>query len=56
MAKEMDVGRDYFCVDSKPIEICRVTHGKRYKMGRTVDLHKAPDFGYCASQGTYFFG
>lgn len=56
MAKEMDVGGDYFCVGSKPIEIRRVTHGKRYKMGRTVDFHKAPDSGYCASQGTYFFG
>lgn len=56
MAKKMDGGEDYFCVDSKPIEVCRAARGKRCRMGRTGDFHKAPDSGYCASQGTYFFG
>ena len=56
MAKEMDGGEDYFCIDSKPVEVCRVSRGKRCKMGTSGAFEKAPDFGYCASQGTYFFG
>ena len=56
MAKEMDGGEEYFCIDSKPIEVCRVARGKRCKMGRAGTFEKAPDFGYCASQGTYFYG
>ena len=55
-AKEMDGGEDYFCIDSKPIEVCRVARGKRSKMGQDGDFAKAPDLGYCASQGNYFFG
>lgn len=56
MANHIDGGEDYFCIDSKPIEVCRVARGKRCKMERTGDFHKAPDFGYCASQGSHFFG
>ena len=56
MAEEIDGGEDYFCIDSRPIEVCRVVRGKRCKMGRDGDFSKAPDFGYCASQGCYFFG
>ena len=56
MAKEMDGGEDFFCIDSKPIEVCRVSRGKRCKMGTNGDYTQAPDFGYCASQGIYFFG
>ena len=56
IALEMDGGEDLFFVDSKPIEVCRVARGKRCKMGRTGDFSKAPDFGYCASQNTYYFG
>ena len=56
MAREMDGGEDYFCIDSKPIEVCRVARGKRCVMGRDGDFAKAPDLGYCASQGYYFFG
>ena len=56
IANHIDGGEDYFCIDSKPIEVCRVARGKRCKMGRTGEFAKAPDFGYCASQGNYFFG
>ena len=56
IASHIDGGEDYFCIDSKPIEVCRTARGKRCKMGRTGDFTKAPDFGYCASQGNYFFG
>ena len=56
VAMEMDGGEEQFSVDSKPIEVCRVARGKRCKMGRTGDFSQAPDFGFCASQNTYYFG
>ena len=56
IAKEIDGGEDYFCIDSKPIEVCRVARGNRCKMGRTGEFAQAPDFGFCASQGVYYFG
>ena len=56
IAMEMDGGEEQFFVDSKPIEVCRVARGKRCKMGRTGDFSQAPDFGFCASQNTYYFG
>lgn len=56
IANSIDGGEDYFCIDSKPIEVCRVSRGDRCKMGKRGDFIQAPDFGYCASQGTYFFG
>ena len=55
MVVVIDGGEDYFCIDSKPIEVCRLSRGKRCKMGKvTPDI--APNFGYCASQGVYYFG
>ena len=56
MANRIDGGEDYFCIDSKPIEVCRVARGKRCKMGRYGNFSVASDFGYCASQGSYFYG
>lgn len=56
LAMKMDGAEKLFFVDSKPIEVCRVARGKRCRMGRTADFSKAPDFGYCASQNTYYFG
>ena len=47
----IDGGEEYFCIDSKPIEVCRIARGKRCKMGK-MNYSKAPSFGYCASQGT----
>ncbi len=55
MVAVIDGGEDYFCIDSKPIEVCRLSRGKRCKMGRTAP-DTAPNFGYCASQGVYYFG
>ena len=56
IALKIDGGEDFFVVDSKPIKVCRPARGKRCKMGQTGDFSKAPDFGYCASQNTYYFG
>lgn len=52
----MDGGEEQFFVDSKPIPVCRVARGKRCKMGKTGDYSLAPDFGFCASQNTYYYG
>lgn len=48
MASEMDGGEDYFCIDSKPVEVCRIARSRRCCMGKK-DLEKAPSIGYCAS-------
>ena len=55
IAAEMDGGEDYFCIDSKPIEVCRFSRSKRCVMGKK-DFGKAPSIGYCASQGVYYYG
>ena len=55
MADCIDGGEDYFCIDSKPIEVCRVAREKRCTM-RKNDYSKAPSFGYCASQKTHYYG
>ena len=56
IAMKMDGGEEQFFVDSKPISVCRVARGKRCKMGKTGDYSLAPDFGFCASQNTYYYG
>ena len=53
--KEMDEGEDYFCIDSKPIEVCRFSRSKRCGMGKK-NFEKTPSIGYCASQGVYYYG
>jgi len=55
VAGKIDGGEDYFCIDSKPIEICRIARSKRCTMGRD-DLEKAPNYGFCASQNQYYYG
>lgn len=55
IAEFVDGGESFFCIDSKPIEVCRIARGKRCKMGKE-NFTKAPSFGYCASQRTYYYG
>lgn len=55
IAYTMNGEEDYFCVDSRPIEVCHVARGKRCKMSQT-NIEKAPDFGFCAAQNQYFYG
>ena len=50
MVSKMDGGEDYFCIDSKPIEVCRIARSKRCSMGKK-DFRKAPGVGYCALSG-----
>jgi hypothetical protein len=55
MAEDIDEFEDTYCVDSKPVEICRLARAKRNQVGKT-DFEKAPSIGYCASQERYYFG
>ena len=55
VAAAMDGFEDMFCVDSKPVKVCRNAWAKRCVMGRD-NIDAAPDWGYCASQGLYYYG
>ena len=55
IADIIDGVENYFCIDSKPIEVCRVSRGKRCKMGHK-SYSASPSFSYCASQGVYYYG
>ena len=55
IADRMDGAEEYFCVDSKPIEVCRLARASRCTMGAT-DYPTAPAIGYCATQDMYYFG
>ena len=54
-ATAIDGDEDVFCVDSKPIPVCRIARAKRCRLGKT-NLATAPSFGFCASQNTYYYG
>ena len=55
MVNKIDSAETYFCIDSKPIEVCRIARAKRCTMGKS-SFDKAPSKGYCASQGVYYYG
>jgi len=55
IAQNIDEFEDTYCIDSKPVEVCRLSRAKRNQIGKT-DYAKAPAIGYCASQDSYYFG
>ena len=55
IADIIDGGENYFCIDSKPIEVCCVLRGKRCKMGHK-NYSASLSFGCCASQSVYCYG
>jgi hypothetical protein len=55
MAENIDEYEDIYCVDSKPVEICRLSRSGRCKVGK-ADYTTAPSKGYCASQDRYYYG
>jgi len=55
IAKAIDGGEDVFCIDSKPIRVCRNVRANRCQMGRS-DIEHAPSWGYCASQNMRYYG
>ncbi len=54
VAASIDGGEDMFCIDSKPVEVCRIARAQRCKMGK--DFETSPSYGYCASQNLYYYG
>ncbi len=55
VAVAIDGNEDVFCIDSKPVKVCQNARAKRCAMGRD-NIGAAPDWGYCASQGLYYYG
>ena len=55
MVEDIDDFEDTFCIDSKPVEVCRPARANRCKAGKT-DYDRAPSTGYCASQDRYYYG
>ena len=49
MVALIDLSENVFSVDSKPVEICRISLSRRSKVGKTDD-QKTPSKGFCASQ------
>ncbi len=49
----MDETEEYFYIDSKPIEVCRLTRGARCKL-ESSNEGKTPTFGYFAIQGVCY--
>lgn len=55
IAAAIDGKEDVFSVDSKPVKICQNARANRCAMGRD-EYERAPQWGYCASQGFYYYG
>jgi len=45
----------YHLIDSMPLEVCKFSRAKRARICHDNDV-VAPDYGYCAAQGHYYFG
>ena len=55
IANEIDSTESYFCIDSKPIEVCRIARSRRCKLGKE-DYTTAPSYESCASQNNHYYG
>ena len=55
IAQAIDGDEDYFCIDSKPIPVCRFARAKRCKLGKS-DFDTALNYGFCAAQNTHYYG
>ncbi len=55
VAAAIDGSEDVFCIDSERVKVCRNARAKHCAMGRD-NTNATPDWGYCASQGMYYYG
>ncbi|KAA6320038.1 hypothetical protein EZS27_030136 [termite gut metagenome] len=53
MSEKITTDRDYYIVDSMPLEVCRLSRSSRCRICKE-DLHTFPDKGYCATQKMYY--
>lgn len=54
MSETIYSGKDYFCIDSEPIEICRFIRAKQCSMVKN-EIEKSQSFGFCSSQRAYYY-
>ena len=55
LAEHFNEFEDFFTVDSMPLEVCKLSRSSRSKICKT-DTFAFPDKGYCASQGSNYYG
>lgn len=55
LASSFNEFEDYFVVDSMPLEVCKLSRSSRSKVCKE-DLYSSPDKGYCAAQGSHYYG
>lgn len=52
IAATIDRGKNYFCVDSKALSVCRFSKSRRCKLEKG-NYNKTPLYGYCTAQKTH---
>jgi hypothetical protein len=55
MSEKITSDRDYYIVDSMPLEVCRLSRSSRCTICKE-NLQTFPDKGYCATQKMYYYG
>jgi hypothetical protein len=55
MSEKITSDRDYYIVDSMPVEVCRLSRSRRSRICRE-EVATSPDKGYCAMQKMYYYG
>ncbi|SHJ60915.1 IS982 family transposase, partial [Aequorivita viscosa] len=55
LASHFNEFEDYFVVDSMPLEVCKLSRSYRSKICKEA-TYAYPDRGYCASQGSSYYG
>jgi len=55
LANKFNEFEDYFIVDSMPLEVCKLSRSNRSTICKELE-YGFPDKGYCASQGTNYYG
>jgi len=55
LASHFNEFEDYFIVDSMPLEVCKLSRSSRSRVCKE-DAYAFPDKGYCASQGSNYYG
>lgn len=55
VARAIDGREGVFCIDSKPVKVCQNARARRCAMG-SDNAEAIPEWGYCASQGMYYYG
>ena len=55
LASHFNEFENYFIVDSMPLEVCKLSRSYRSKICKE-DSYALPDKGYCAAQGSNYYG